>query len=102
MIVRPQIEGYPADSSAIGIIALARKRQVISWNQLLAGKILLAKDLDSIFALTSASSLLILPDESNTQGSSLGGRLVCSGSSQLRRYAPLASHAEIASASMVV
>jgi hypothetical protein len=47
----PQIGVYPPYSSAIGIIALARKREMISWNQLPAGKILLANDLDDDFRI---------------------------------------------------
>src|SRR5580693_7255741 len=94
---RPQIVEYPANSSAIGIIALARKREMIPWNQSLAGKILVGKDLDDDFRLTLTSSRVTLPDESNTQSGSLGSGLVCTRTSQLCCHAPLASHAEIAS-----
>lgn len=56
----------------------------------------------SDFRLTAPSSRLVLSHESNTQGGSLGGSLVCFGSPQLRCHAPLASSlGEIASASMV-
>jgi len=54
----------------LGIITLARKRDLIPWNQLLAGKILLSKDLGDDFSLTPISSRLTLRDESNAQDGS--------------------------------
>jgi hypothetical protein len=73
---------------------------MIPWNQVLAGKILLSKELDDDFRLTAISSRLILRDESNAQDGSDCGGLVCPRPYQLCGYAPLASHGEIACASM--
>ncbi len=91
----------PLPPRGIGIITLARKRDLIPWNQSLAGKILLPKDLGDDFRLTPISSRLTLRDESNGQDGFDCRGLVCPRPSQLCGDAPLASHGEIASGSMV-